>query len=98
MKGSIERSTIAAGHHEKITEPRFKKADLRQFITSQRMRKHDNSCRLSANATCVVCGDEIRRTSHRKTPTIENMGIDHRSSNPRVSEQLLNGSEVIAVF
>jgi hypothetical protein len=98
MKGSSWRCIIAAGNREQITELQFENVDLPQMDIAQRMRKHGDSCRLSADATCVVCGHEIRRTSYRKTPAIENMGIDHRRSDTPMSEQLLNGSDVIAVF
>jgi hypothetical protein len=52
MKGRSWRCIIAAGNYEQIAEMRFENIDLPQINTAQRMREHDDSCRLSANATC----------------------------------------------
>jgi len=40
----------------------------------------------------------IRRATDPPTPSIENVGIDHRGAYVPVSKQLLNCPDVVAVF
>ena len=42
--------------------------------------------------------DPIDRALHAQAPAIQNVRIDHRSTDVRVAEQLLDGSDVVSGF
>ncbi len=71
---------------------------LPRFGVPPLVQKRCEARALSSNSAHLVSGNEFRGAPYAETAPIENVGVDHRRSDASVAEELLNRSDVIAVF